>query len=335
MNEIENFSALVDKRFAPIVGQSDAKEQVKEILLGAALDDFLAPMLVIAPAGFGKSMFLKAMRDLIKSEEGLHRKTLLAVRGSDLGTKAEFFEEIIIPKFHGIKSVVITDEIHEANKGVLTSIRTLLEPTAAREARTIQYNDSEVTFDPLLNSFIVATNKIDLLDPALVSRFERVDLLPYIISEMMEILLLAVDGEGIKFEGGALELLASCNRGSARDIIHWVNAIRRRVAISGSKVLDREKAMAVIRSRKTLPEGVSMLELQTLLALERRGALQLKELASMNQCSSEEQDSNERYLRQKAMISVDGKRHITGDGRDFLRMLRNEGFIEEIPCKPE
>ncbi len=328
---LESYAAAIDKRFEPIVGQTEAKDQVRDILLGSALDGFLAPMLFIAPAGFGKSFFLKAVRDLLRDTFG--RKTLLATSGSNLGTKAEFFEEIVIPKFHGKKSVIISDEAHEATKGVLSSIRSLLEPTADRCARTIQYNDSDVTFDPFLNSVILATNRIDMLDGPLVSRFERIDLLRYTEYEMATILFEAVKMDGVIFQDGALATLANCNRGNARDIIHWANAIRRRVTIQGHAIVNRESCLSVIKSRKALPEGVSMLELATLLALERRGTLQLKELASMNQCSSEEQNSNEGYLRQKSLIAVDGKRHLTGEGRDYLAMLRREGFVEEFKGK--
>lgn len=319
----------IHERFEPIVGQARAKERVTEILLGGALDGFIAPMLLVGPPGWGKSFFLKAMRDIIKGP--LATKTLYAARGENLGTKAEFFEEIIIPKFHGQKSVVIGDEIHEAAKGVLSSIRSLLEPTADRCARTIQYNDSDVVFDPFLNSFVIATNRIDELDPALVSRFERIDLEAFSSDEMAEILFMGVKADGFTFHENSLAEIARCNRGSARDIIHWINAIRRRVAIQGKTTINKADCMAVIRSRNCFPEGVSALELATLLALERRGPLQLKELAALNQCSSAEQDDNERYLRGRGFIGVDTKRHITQDGRDYLVMLRREKFIEALP----
>ncbi len=320
-------SKRIDERFKNIVGQESAKERIKDILLGAAVDGFFPTLLVVGPPGWGKSFFMKALRDIVR--DVLKYKTLFAVRGDGLGTKTEFIEELLIPKFHGQKSIVICDEFHEAAKGVQSFIRSMLEPSAEREARHVPYNDSEITFDPFLNSFIIATNKVDELDAAFLSRFERIDLEPFSASELEEILYNGLRADNLIFHDSTLRMIAECNRGSARDIVHWINAIRRRVIVQEKKTINRADCMAVIKSRKTYPKGVTSLELKTLLHLEARGPLQLKELAAMNQSSSTEQDANEKFLRQRGFITTDVKRVLTNAGRVFLAELREDGFIEE------
>lgn len=314
--------------FEPVIGQDECKNSLTEILLAGYMDDFLVPLLFVGPAGWGKSFLMGKVKDIIKNTLG--RKVYFAENGSALGTRKEFLEDFYGPKMHDKSAVLFTDEIHDARDNTMGVIRDFLEPTMERGPKFVTLEERSLKFCPFLNSFAVATNEIDKLSPAFVSRFERLDLSAYTVEEMEEMISRGLEDSEIQFHDNTLRILSECFRGSARDIVQWFNAIKRRVLIKGRKVISREDCYAILHARKTFPRGVTATELNTLLALEKRGRLQLKQLASINGCASAEQDRNETMLRGLGLIGTDVTRFITAEGIAYLAELRAEKFIPAI-----
>lgn len=331
MLTIPEAKQLCLREFAKLVGQKHAKNRITELVLGAIADGgFMAPLLVIAPPGLGKSRILKTATALIRA--CLNRRPLFFEHGEALGSRLGFVEDVLVPQFQDKEVVLVVDEIHEAKKPVLTLLRSMLDVTVERKPRTIPaIRDYEVTFDPCKQSMMFATNKVDQLDPAFLSRPERLDLSLYTDEEMEEILQRAMNDSEIRFNDNTLRAIAECNRGTARDIVHWSNAVRRYVTIKGKRAgvftVSREDVKTIIKSRETYPLGITNMELQTLLHLESKGELQLKELSALNIISTQEQNANERYLLQRHLIGIESKRRLLPEGRDYLKNLRKHRFI--------
>lgn len=323
--------AVLDQIFSKVRGQKVAIQRLKNLILAARVDGFMAPQLIVAAPGLGKSKLLKAFKDACRKVLG--RSTVGFDDGAECGTKVAFVEEVLIPHFNytdpdSKDKVLAIDECHNMKGPVASIVRSFLQPDAARSCVTIRpHGDYEMTFNPNKMTVILATNKIDKLDPALVSRFERLDLVDYLDNEMEEILSDALEGADIQFNENTMRKIAECNRGTARDIVHWVNAIRQHLTIANKKTINKADVREIIRMRETYPLGVSQNELKTLLALETFGHMQLKELAAKNLIEAKEQNANEKYLLQRRLIGIDGKRHLTPEGMAYLADLRKEGYI--------
>lgn len=326
-----NFKKIIADNLGSVVGQVEAKERLAEnIIASHEQDGYLSPTGIFGPPGFGKTHLMEAAKGIFKGVWGDARKVIFARSGDELGGTLSFWEDMLLPHAANGKVLFIIDEFHKACKGVQDTVRSMIEITTDRRSKVVRKNDYEIVIDPLKHSFIIGTNKIDEIDDALLSRLDRIDLALFSDDEMEEILFRGVQGLGIRFDDNTMRKIAECNRGSARDIVKWIDAIRRHLAMAGKSTINKADVANIIRKRSTYPMGVSGNELNTLLHLEKHGEQQLKELATKNLCTSTEQNANERYLMQRALITVNVKRQLTQAGREYLAQLRADGFIPKV-----
>lgn len=323
---MSNILSRIHTHFHGIIGQTVAKSRLEGIIAGAAMEKgFMAPAVILAPPGLGKTKMLEAAKAATRGV--LNRKVLSFASGSEMGSPTVFFEDVLVPHVHDKDVMMVVDEFHEAHKGVQNIIRSMVEISTARHVKTVSRGDMTVDVHPNRFSLLIATNKVDTIDSALMSRLERIDLALYSDEEMEKILFQGLGESGITFNDNTLRSLAECNRGSARDVVKWANAVRRHVAIAGKMTVNKQDCKEIIREREHFPRGVTKNELSTLLSLEKAGDLQLKELAARHLCSSAEQMANENYLLQKGFLTIIGKRHLPHAGREYLATLRADGFI--------
>jgi Holliday junction resolvasome RuvABC ATP-dependent DNA helicase subunit len=326
--------ALCAKRFSKLVGMSAIKVRSTEAIVSAAKDGFFAPTLIVGTAGLGKTRLLVILVSLLR--DILDRQALFFPRGEDCGTRIKFVEECLVPRLNDHNATLAIDECHELKGNVSSLIRSMLNPTAERKATTVRAcGDYEITFEPTRQTVIFSTNKVEKLDGPLMSRFERWDLPLYTDEETEQIFTICFQSNGskIKFVGKSKRMIAECNRGTARDIVHWFNACVTNCNARGKDIVGEKEAIDLIKSRETYPLGVVQNELNTLLHLERKGELQLKELAALNIVSSQEQNANEKYLRQRGFLGTAGKRSLKPDGAAYLASLRKAKFLPETKAK--
>jgi len=328
---------LMTERFATIVGMTAAKARITQIILSALVDDYLPPIAIIATKGLGKTKLIMVLLSFI--EDILGREVVWFPRGEDLGTRIQFVEKTMIPLFNDRDAVIGIDEVHEWKPNVQSFVRSLIEVTAERAPKTVRaIGDSEVTYDPLRNGFVIATNKLEKLDAPLLSRFEQIRLPLYSLGEMEQIVRLIAKKVQIKLSATAVKMIAEANRGTARDVVQWLDNVRSYLNTTGKKELDEKGALEVIKTREVFPQGVNSDELKTLLLLEKAalsienkgGEMQLKELAGANGVTSAEQNANETFLRQKQFIRTRGTRSLTIAGAEYLKTLRKLDFIPEL-----
>lgn len=323
---------LAKKRYANIVGMEPQKARFLQILLGAAVDGFLPPIMILATAGLGKTKLMLVMLSLIK--DCLGRQVVWFPRGEDLGTRIKFVEECYIPRIHDHDAGCGIDECHEMKPNVSSLWRSLIEITAERTSKTIRAcGDYEITYAPARNFVIMATNKVEKLDKPLMSRFEIFRLSLYTDAEMLQIVIHTAKKAGLKLNAKAARMIAESNRGNARDVVQWIDSGKAYCNANDKKELDEKGAREIIRLRETFPFGVTNAELQTLLLLEANGDMQLKELAGRNNVESKEQNTNETYLRFRGFIITRGIRSLSPSGREYLLQLRRDKFIPELKAK--
>ena len=318
-------SKLIDETFAKMVGQTIAKRKLKTKILAALQDGFFSSLLLVGPAGLGKSQVMELVIFLVKSILG--RRVLSYARGEECGTKTAF-GETLVSYMHDKPVFVSIDEVHECKAPVRGLIRSLIQPKANRSGTTIALgNDYELTFNPLQNSFLLATNEVDKLDAPFLTRVDRIDLSPYTDEEMAEILHRMLASANVKFNENTLADIAACNRGTARDAVKWCDAIRAHLAVAGKLTINKADVKAILLNAEIFPLGVSANELRTLLALEKNGGMQLKQLAAVNMVAVKEQNANELYLLKRVLIETCPLRRLTPEGIKYLASLRKSGFL--------
>lgn len=316
---------LAKERFAKMVGWTAIKEQILMLLLSARISGFFPNLLFIAPAGLGKTRFLRIVASLVK--DVLDRDGIWFDRGLDMGTRLEFTEKVLVPKVNDQHAVLASDEVHEWKAPVQALIRTMIEPTAERRIKSVRAcGDYDIIVDPKKFTFLAATNKVEKLDAPTLSRFHVIYPPLYTDNEMEAILTLAFKNSPIKFAGKAKHNLATNNRGTARDIVLWFDTTTAYAEANGKKTLTENDVAEITRLRDCFPLGVTGNELKTLLYLELDGELQLKQLAARNVVTSQEQNANERYLLQRGLIRIDGCRQLTQAGIEYLKGIREAKF---------
>lgn len=325
------FEKLFGETFKGIVGQETPKLRVAKTVFGASLEEgYMTPVIIIAPPGVGKTRLLKAARAMYKAVWGDKRKAIFCPSGEELGTAKTFFEDILNKHVEDCDSCFFVDEFHKTPKAIQSIFRSMIEITEGREPKSVRNGEYEVTVNPKRHGFFFATNEIDKIDPALLSRCKRIDLSLYSDEEMEQILFNALEADKINFHENTLRAIAECNRGTARNIVHWIDSVRQYLAFAGKKSLNREDVISIIRESETFPLGLSKLELSTLLLLEKHGPQKLKELAAKNLCDSSEQNTNERFLLQRGLMRIDGERELTPEGRAYLAQLRKDKLIPAL-----
>ncbi len=318
-------SNQIDSILDTVVGQEQVKRRVKQWALAAGCehgDGYMKPLLFSGEPGRGKSRFLKIIADIIRLATPAKTGNILSFKkGCDVGAPSAFVKDVVRKHVDQKDGAMIIDEVHEANPGTLGFIRSMIQPDIERGPVILDHADGEITVDPRKYTFVLATNKTDSICPTLLSRVLDIQLQAPSDEDVAEILRRGVEANGITFHEDSLTPLAKTCRGTARDVADIVNDLIGYLQVLGKNTVNQKDIREVLKIRGILPEGVTEMELNTLLYLERE-PLQLQEIACRNGLLPKEQRVLDTYLFRKGFLTVNAKREITGKGRTYLEYLR-------------
>ena len=305
----------MEKPFAELFGQINVKKRLNFYLKAFDKTSLCPFLLLVGAKGLGKTEFAREFGANLKNRDGKHR-AFLEVNCSTIKNLEGFFDQLFIPLIMDSEITVLFDEAHELPKDVTNAFLTVFN-TERSNTRDFRWRDGEYPFNFQKQTFLFATTEPDKLFPPLKDRLTTVDFEDYAPTELAQIL--AAQVEDISFEEEALLELAKTSRGNARDCVKVAKELRGWCAANDTKIFQLKDFAQFCDDLGINPLGVSHIEKKVLSILRRDGQASLQELCAKTGLSRTAiQRDVELYLMKKSLIKIDGKRHITKEGSDYI-----------------
>ena len=274
-------------------------------------------LLLVGAKGLGKTEFARQFGGNLKQSWMVASPDhFLSLIAPQLKIWRDFFDQIFIPLIMDNEITVLFDEAHELPKDVTNAFLTVFN-TERGHTRDFRWRDGEYPFDFKKQTFLFATTEPDKLFPPLKDRLTTVDFEDYSASELAKIL--ESQCEDISFEESVLVKLAETSRGNARDCVKRAKDIELFCSAKGSKIFMESDFPDFCDQLGINPLGVSHIEKKILKILREEGQASLQELCAKTGMSRTAiQRDVELYLMKKNLIKIDGKRHITKAGSDYI-----------------
>ena len=305
----------MEKPFAELYGQENVKKRLSFYLKVFDKTSLCPFLLLVGAKGLGKTEFARQFASNLKNIDGRNRP-FLELNCSTIKNLEGFFDQIFIPLVMDSEITVLFDEAHELPKDVTNAFLTVFN-TERGHTRDFRWRDGEYPFDFKKQTFLFATTEPDKLFPPLKDRLTTVDFEDYNPSELAQIVKSQV--EDISFEDKALLELAKTTRGNARDCVKIAKELVGWCSANDTKIFRFEDFNQYCDDLGVNPLGVSHIEKKVLSLLRRDGQASLQELCAKTGLSRTAiQREVELYLMKKNLIKIDGKRHITKKGSDYI-----------------
>lgn len=325
----------VRKAFEGFVGNDNAVQQLSRDLIVALLRD---------PPHLSKNILLQGLPSVGKTELARRVARALALPfvhldGPSLTSRERLFQ-LIDGQLdqHGQRAteagregsarlleyppfVVFVDEVHLVSRAVQESLLTMLEPMD-RRARL-----SDTIALVRQATFIFATTRPSRLDPALRSRCTQIDLRPYDLGQVAEMVRRRVDADyGESWDDDVYLQIARLGRLVPRLAFALAEDVRNEMIANPAPKPVFEHLEAVRLSKELDENGLRPLDLEYLEVLERANR-PLGEDSIANQLGTVDRDqvANEiepALLRIRLIERTQTGRAITAAGRDYLARRR-------------
>lgn len=318
------------KYFDPIVEQNGPKIKIRHWIEGTLLANSpQEPILISGPLGVGKTRLLKAAGNIVKELFPARKDNMFFMeKGSHLGTPTAFMDDYATNAVHDRDGFLMVDEFGDTEKTTQMKLRDFFSPDIKGSIVEVKHGDAIVQVDPRRWTAAFATNEVDKVLPALMTRIKPVQLETYTEDGMATILFNGAEEIGLKFNEDSLRPLAAASRGTARDIVHILHDLQRIVAMKGKDAqwANKEDVDKLLKIRGMFPLGLNFKEVNTLVLLED-GPKQLQALAAQNGLDSAGQKLLDMYLMAKELLVVNSKRELTSLGREYVKEIRRRHFI--------
>jgi len=309
--------------FDGIVGQKVAKRKLSFFLDNYKSSYYIPHLMFVAPKGCGKTLIAKAVGKNLNGRTGEKAKKFLEINCSTIKSIKQLFNQVIVPHVNDNECTILFDEASELPKDVTMALLTILNPN--KENRTsFSFEEYIVDFDFTYQSFMFATTEAQSIFHALMDRCDRVDLEEYNYNELGEIV--GRNLEGVTFQDGLLENIATILRGNARAAQKMANNIKAFLKGKEKKHFSNGDWDGLKYSLGILPLGLSRIELQLLQILEVDGECSLTKLAAKTGLTPEclRRDFEMYLLKNNLMEITRSGRGITKGGREYLKEVPNE-----------
>jgi Holliday junction resolvasome RuvABC ATP-dependent DNA helicase subunit len=307
--------------FEGVIGQSAVKRKLKFRLDTHRKNGAILPhSLFVGSKGDGKSFMVRkfARNFPDPTDPSKNNKDFYALNAGAIKNPTMLFEDIFA-KTQGDYCTFFIDEAHDIPKKVETVLLSILEPNQQR--RTVyNWEGADYVFDFRMQTFLFATTEEDQVFHALRDRLDTISLAPYSISELSEIISLNLQDSVILDDGLLLEMGKYIRRNarSAERLAHDIMS-------TGLDVFKNDDWEELKRVLSILPLGLSRDELRALQILRDDGDLSLGMLSSrLGRPTTAVMRDLEVYPKALGFIEVDGKRHLTPKGHEYLRNMEGK-----------
>lgn len=291
--------------FENYVGQ----EHIKKVLTGlinyhVTSQEPLQHILITGSSGLGKTV----LSNEIAKALGTNFKALLATTATD----ADIVEAVCSMQN---KDILFIDEIHALNKKATE----VLFPVMAEGILYARYKGTVQRFKVSKFTIIGATDRVGLLNPALLNRFQlSLNLKPYTIEEFSQ--LIRIHTKGFDISDSMCILICKLCKGVPRILINIINSIKIYLKSINKTKLEKEDLDAVREFLGVDELGLNNIDIALLKYLNDNNTASLQTLASVCGClATNIENLHEPYLLRLGFIKKESTgRSITQSGRDYL-----------------
>lgn len=304
--------------FPDLIGQNAVKKKLS-FYIDAFNKTSQAPFLLMAGAkGLGKTEFAKGFAKNLHNADG-EKRTFLELNCSTIKNNQDFFEQIFLPIIADNEITVLFDECHALPLDLTMAFLTIFN-AESNARKTFEWDGMNLVFNFKQQTFIFATTETDKIFPPLKDRLTVVDFEPYSEEELGKIVQACIPE--IQFEEDVVAEVASTIRGNARSAVKRSKEIMLYCGKNDRNTFSCEDFFNLCDEIGILPYGLSYTEKQILGALKDCGSATLTGLAAKIGLSKTAlQRDHELYLLNKNLMSIDGKRKITGQGLKLCKQL--------------
>lgn len=291
--------------FENYIGQ----EHIKKVLTGLinyhkTAQEPLQHILITGSSGLGKTHLSNEIADAM----GTNFKAVLATTATD----ADIIEAVCSLKD---KDILFIDEIHALNKKATE----ILFPIMAEGILYARYKGTMQRFRVSKFTIVGATDRVGLLNPALLNRFQlSLNLKPYTIEEFSQLIRLHM--KGFEVSDSMCIMISKLCKDVPRILINIVNSIKIYLKSINKTKLEIEDLDAVREFLGVDGLGLDDLDLTILKYLSASGSASLQTLASVCGClATNIENLHEPYLIRLGFIKKEScGRTITQKGLDYL-----------------
>jgi Holliday junction resolvasome RuvABC ATP-dependent DNA helicase subunit len=300
--------------FSKLIGQEGVKRKLDFYLETQKKTGFFPFLNFVGAKGLGKTEFVRELsRNIIGS--GGKRRPLLEINSSTIKNANQFFEQVFLSTINGQEMTIFFDEAHMLPRDLTMAFLSIFNSDNNRY-RYFNYKDNNLEFDMQSQSYFFATTENDKIFAPLRDRLTMIDFSDYTIPELRDIFKMHLPE--IRFEEDALDILAETSRGNARSCVLRAKEVNSFVNRYDVEVFNAEHAKQLCKILDILPLGLNKIEMNILNILRREGRCTLNMLAAKTGLSRTAiQRDHEAYLMRKNLITIDGLRHITQQGREI------------------
>ena len=313
-----------------IVGQAPAKAQIKQRVKSyLRTRGYLAPILLVAPRGYGKTVFTRGMGKRLLLSTHDQPKPFVEINGSTLKSVGAFIEVVSSylagPDGGGAEVTVFIDEVHSCDKKVRDFLLSFISPNGEGMCRVIHGGQEfEINYRQL--TLLMATTDAQKLTEAFKSRCNVIALNTYTKAEMAEVLNQYLDRSAKSYglprptitEAVEDDLVSVCRR-TPRFAVKVADDLVQFCANEEQEAVDKKLFRKFVKAFDIHRYGLNRNELRVLQALHDGGAMTLNALAARVSIErSMIQRDCENILHENGLIVIDGTRAITAKGREAL-----------------
>ena len=297
--------------FPDLVGQHAVKKKLS-FYLEAFEKTGMCPFLnLIGAKGLGKTEFAKAFAKNLSNDDG-DRRAFLELNCSTIKNNEAFFEQIFLPLIADNQITILFDECHALPQDLTMAFLTIFN-TEKNARKNFEWNEMTFEFNFKKQTFIFATTESDKIFPPLKDRLTTIDFEPYTKEELAEIVQLCVPE--VEFSEGCLERISPTIRNNARSAVKRAKEISLYCGAKENYYFTSRDFAELSDSVGILPLGITYTEKQILETLNNCGSATLTGLAAkLGMSKTALQRDHELYLLNKNLMTIDGKRKITGEG---------------------